>query len=117
MSKMSREILVNPRLLGMQLGERDLSGCGLLPIRDGCQQINQSLICLPSLYCKTRDGAPQDRCYRRFVPSLIFPARNPFPRGLIEIVLEVGYTSPSHFAQVFRRTAGMAPTEFRMLLE
>src|SRR5262249_52520169 len=38
-------------------------------------------------------------------------------RGLIEIALEVGYTSPSHFAQVFRRTAGMAPTEFRMLLE
>ena len=38
-------------------------------------------------------------------------------RSLIEIALEVGYTSPSHFAQVFRRTAGMAPTEFRMLLE
>ena len=38
-------------------------------------------------------------------------------RSLIEIALEVGYTNPSHFAQVFRRTAGMAPTEFRMLLE
>ena len=38
-------------------------------------------------------------------------------RSLIEIALEVGYTSPSHFAQVFRRTVGMAPTEFRMLLE
>jgi transcriptional regulator GlxA family with amidase domain len=25
-------------------------------------------------------------------------------RSLIEIALEVGYTSPSHFAQVFRRT-------------
>src|SRR5882724_5836825 len=30
-------------------------------------------------------------------------------RSLIEIALEVGYTSPSHFAQVFRRTVGMAP--------
>jgi AraC family transcriptional regulator len=34
-------------------------------------------------------------------------------RSLIEIALEVGYTSPSHFAQVFRRTVGMAPNEFR----
>jgi len=37
-------------------------------------------------------------------------------RSLIEIALEVGYTSPSHFAQVFRRTVGMAPTEFRNAL-
>ena len=34
-------------------------------------------------------------------------------RSLIEIALEVGYTSPSHFAPVFRRTVGVAPTEFR----
>ena len=34
-------------------------------------------------------------------------------RSLIEIALEVGYTSPSHFAQVFRRVVGVAPTEFR----
>ena len=34
-------------------------------------------------------------------------------RSLIEIALDVGYTSPSHFAQVFRRTVGMAPNEFR----
>ncbi len=32
-------------------------------------------------------------------------------RSLIEIALEVGYTSPSHFAQVFRRTVcAMAPS-------
>ena len=37
-------------------------------------------------------------------------------RSLIEIALEVGYTSPSHFAQVFRRTVGMAPNEFRNAL-
>ena len=37
-------------------------------------------------------------------------------RSLIEIALEVGYTSPSHFAQVFRRTVGMAPTQFRNAL-
>ena len=36
-------------------------------------------------------------------------------RSLIEIGLEVGYTSPSHFAQVFRRTVGKSPSDFRML--
>ena len=34
-------------------------------------------------------------------------------RSVIEIGLEVGYTSPSHFAQVFRRVVGVAPTKFR----
>ena len=37
-------------------------------------------------------------------------------RSLIEIALEVGYTSPSHFAKVFRRVAGVTPTEFRSAL-
>jgi AraC family transcriptional regulator len=37
-------------------------------------------------------------------------------RSLIEIALEVGYTSPSHFAQVFRRMVGLTPTEFRNAL-
>lgn len=37
-------------------------------------------------------------------------------RSLIEIGLEVGYTSPSHFAQVFRRVVGVTPTEFRKSL-
>jgi AraC family transcriptional regulator len=34
-------------------------------------------------------------------------------RSLIDVGLEVGYTSPSHFAQVFRRVVGVTPTEFR----
>ena len=33
-------------------------------------------------------------------------------RGLIE----VSYTSPSHFAQVFRRTVSTTPTQFRNAL-
>jgi AraC family transcriptional regulator len=32
--------------------------------------------------------------------------------SFIEIGLEVGYTSSSHFAQVFRRTIGIAPPGF-----
>jgi AraC family transcriptional regulator len=37
-------------------------------------------------------------------------------RSLIDVGLEVGYSSPSHFAQVFRRVVGVAPTEFRSSL-
>jgi AraC family transcriptional regulator len=37
-------------------------------------------------------------------------------RSLIEIGLEIGYTSPTHFAQVFRRVVGIMPTEFRKAL-
>jgi AraC-like DNA-binding protein len=36
--------------------------------------------------------------------------------SLFEIALEVGYTGPSHFAQVFRRIVGVTPTEFRSAL-
>jgi len=37
-------------------------------------------------------------------------------RSLIEVGLEVGYSSPSHFAQVFRRVVGVTPTDFRSSL-
>jgi AraC family transcriptional regulator len=38
------------------------------------------------------------------------------PRSLIQIALEVGYTSPSHFAKVFRRVTGVPPMKFRKTL-
>lgn len=34
-------------------------------------------------------------------------------RSVIDVGLDVGYSSPSHFAQVFRRTVGVSPTEYR----
>jgi AraC family transcriptional regulator len=34
-------------------------------------------------------------------------------RNLIEVGLEVGYTSPSHFTQVFRRETGLTPNDYR----
>jgi AraC family transcriptional regulator len=37
-------------------------------------------------------------------------------RSLIDVGLEIGYTSPSHFAQVFRRVVGVTPTAFRNTL-
>lgn len=37
-------------------------------------------------------------------------------RSLIDVGLEVGYSSPSHFAHVFRRVVGVTPTEFRSSL-
>ena len=35
------------------------------------------------------------------------------PRSIIDIGLEVGYTSPSSFAKVFRQVVGVTPTDFR----
>jgi AraC family transcriptional regulator len=99
--------------LGQQPCERYLSRCRLLPFGDLSKVVNQQLIYLPCLRRKTRDAIPQ-------IGERMLKARQLIretSRSLIEIALEVGYTSPSHFAQVFRRTAGMAPTEFRMLLE
>jgi AraC family transcriptional regulator len=37
-------------------------------------------------------------------------------QSLINVGLEVGYASPSHFAQIFRRVVGVTPTEFRSSL-
>jgi AraC family transcriptional regulator len=34
-------------------------------------------------------------------------------RSVIEIGLEVGYSSPSHFAQIFRREVGITPSDYR----
>jgi AraC family transcriptional regulator len=34
-------------------------------------------------------------------------------RPVIEVALEVGYTSASHFSQVFRRETGVTPSEYR----
>jgi AraC family transcriptional regulator len=34
-------------------------------------------------------------------------------RSIIDVGLEVGYSSPSHFSQVFRREVGVTPSEFR----
>jgi AraC family transcriptional regulator len=34
-------------------------------------------------------------------------------RSVIEVALDVGYASPSHFAQVFRKTVGVTPREYR----
>lgn len=35
------------------------------------------------------------------------------PRSVIDIGLEVGYSSPSHFSQVFRREVGVTPSAYR----
>ena len=36
--------------------------------------------------------------------------------SVVDVALEVGYTNPSHFAQVFRRVVGVTPTAFRSSL-
>src|ERR1019366_3489032 len=47
----------NPPLLGQQPGERDLSGCRLLPFPDAGEQIDKGLIRLESLRREARQGA------------------------------------------------------------
>jgi transcriptional regulator GlxA family with amidase domain len=34
-------------------------------------------------------------------------------KAVIEIAFEVGYSNPSHFAQIFRRETGRSPAEYR----
>jgi AraC family transcriptional regulator len=34
-------------------------------------------------------------------------------RSIIDIALDVGYSSPSHFAQIFRREVGVSPSDYR----
>ena len=34
-------------------------------------------------------------------------------KSVIEVALDVGYTNPRHFAQLFRRETGLTPSEYR----
>jgi AraC family transcriptional regulator len=34
-------------------------------------------------------------------------------KSIIAIGLDVGYSSPSHFAQVFKRAVGVSPSDYR----
>src|SRR5262245_41872185 len=49
----------NPRLLGQQPRERDLSGGCLLPLRDLTEQVDQGLICLPGLRRAAGEGVAE----------------------------------------------------------
>src|SRR5258708_36712517 len=49
----------NPRLLGQQPRERDLSRCRLLSFRDAAEQINEGLIRLESVRREASQGATE----------------------------------------------------------
>ncbi len=34
-------------------------------------------------------------------------------RSVVDVALDVGYTNPSHFAQLFRRATGLSPSDYR----
>jgi AraC family transcriptional regulator len=34
-------------------------------------------------------------------------------KSVVAVALEVGYASPSHFAQLFRRKTGLSPSDYR----
>jgi AraC family transcriptional regulator len=34
-------------------------------------------------------------------------------KSVLDVALDVGYTNPSHFAKIFRRETGLAPSDYR----
>ena len=34
-------------------------------------------------------------------------------KSVVDVALDVGYTNPSHFAQLFRKETGLTPSEYR----
>ena len=34
-------------------------------------------------------------------------------KSVVTVALDVGYTNPSHFAQLFRRETGLSPSDYR----
>jgi AraC family transcriptional regulator len=36
--------------------------------------------------------------------------------NVVTVALDVGYTNPSHFAQLFRRETGLSPSDYRRQL-
>jgi AraC family transcriptional regulator len=34
-------------------------------------------------------------------------------KSVVDVALDVGYANPSHFAQLFRRETGLAPSDYR----
>jgi AraC family transcriptional regulator len=34
-------------------------------------------------------------------------------KSVVDVALDVGYTNPSHFAQLFRRKTGLSPSDYR----
>jgi len=34
-------------------------------------------------------------------------------QSVVDIALDVGYTNPSHFSQLFRRETGLSPSDYR----
>jgi len=64
------------------------------------------------LFKKTTGFAPS----RYFIRMRMEKARQLLretTKSVIEVGLDVGYSSPSHFAQIFRREVGVAPREYR----
>jgi len=34
-------------------------------------------------------------------------------KSIVDVALDIGYTNPSHFAQLFRRETGLSPSDYR----
>jgi len=34
-------------------------------------------------------------------------------KSVLDVALDIGYSNPSHFAQLFRRETGLSPSDYR----
>ena len=59
------------------------------------------------------DETPQE--YKGGLPGFRLRKVRDLNRSVIEIGLDVGYSSPSHFARIFRREVGISPSAYRRL--
>lgn len=62
---------------------------------------------------KRSTGFPPSRYFIRLRMERARRLLRETSRPVIEIALDVGYTSASHFAQVFRREVGVSPSDYR----
>lgn len=65
---------------------------------------------------KGNTGFPPSQYFIRLRMSKAQELLRTTRKTIIEIGLEVGYTSPSHFAQIFRKETGLSPNEYRQRL-
>jgi len=83
-----------------------------LPLARLAEEVGLSEFHFSRLFKKTTGFSPSQYLIRLRIARARQMLRET-TKSMIEIGLEVGYSSPSHFAQIFRREVGVTPTEYR----
>ena len=85
-----------------------------LPLVRLAQEAGYSTFHFSRLF-KRATGVPPSRYLIRLRTERARRLLRETTKSIIEIGLEVGYTNPSHFAQIFRQEVGSTPSEYRSL--